>query len=83
MKRSLIVLVVFPSILLSLMVGCGLREKISEEDEIIATIDGSSVTLSEYRSAFEKLKSQLPNGDSLDPEGIMTLKMNMLNRIRG
>lgn len=81
MKRSLILLVLFPTILLSLMVGCGLRDKISEEDEVIASVDGSTVTLSEYKSAFEKLKLQLPKGDSLDPEGIKTLKMNLLNQL--
>lgn len=63
------------------MMGCGLREKASEDNEVIASVDGSTVTLSEYKAAFEKLKSQLPKGDSLDPEGVKTLKMNLLNQL--
>ncbi len=81
MKRSALLLVVFPSIVLSLMVGCGLRDRGGEGDEVLATVDGSTVTLSEYKSALEKLKSQLPKGNSLDPEGIKTLKMSLLNQL--
>jgi len=81
MKRSVMLFAVLSGILLFLMIGCGLRDKAGEADEVIATVDGSSVTLSEYKSAFEKLKSQLPKGDSLDPEGINTLKMNLLNQL--
>jgi len=81
MKRSVILFAVLSGIFLFLMVGCGLRDKAGEADEVIATVDGSTVTLAEYKSAFEKLKSQLPKGDSLDPEGINTLKMNLLNQL--
>jgi peptidyl-prolyl cis-trans isomerase C len=81
MKRSVLLLVVFPIILFSLVVGCGLRDKVGEKDEVLATVDGSAVMLSEYKSALDKLTSQLPKGDSLDPEGTKTLKMNLLNQL--
>ncbi len=78
---TLITLIILMIISLSLVSGCGLREKGGEEDEVLATVDGAAVTLSEYKSALEKLKSQLPKGDSLDPDGIKTLKMNLLNQL--
>jgi peptidyl-prolyl cis-trans isomerase C len=66
---------------LSLVSGCGLRKKVTEKDEVLATVDGATVTLSEFKAALEKLKSQLPRGDTLDPEGIKTLKINLLNQL--
>jgi peptidyl-prolyl cis-trans isomerase C len=84
MKRRiipLIPLIILVIISMSLASGCGLREKGGEEDEVLATVDGAAVTLSEYKSALEKLRSQLPKGDTLDPEGVKTLKMNLLNQL--
>ena len=81
MNRTIVPLLILVMISLSLVSGCGLREKGVEEDEVLATVDGAAVTLSEYKSALDKLKAQLPNGDTLDPEGIKTLKMNLLNQL--
>jgi peptidyl-prolyl cis-trans isomerase C len=81
MKRNTLLLIVSSIILLLLAAGCGLRDKLSEEDEVLATVNGAPITLSEYKAALDKLKSQLPNEDSLDPEGIKTLKMNLLNQL--
>jgi peptidyl-prolyl cis-trans isomerase C len=81
MKRIIVPLVVVVALSLSLVSGCGLREKGGEKDEVLATVDGATVTLSEFKAALEKLKSQLPKGDSLDPEGVKTLKMNLLNQL--
>ena len=82
MKRSILLLIAFSGYpLISRDRDAGSRERVGEEDEVLATVDGTPVTLSEYKSALEKLKSQLPKGDSLDPEGIKTLKMNLLNQL--
>jgi parvulin-like peptidyl-prolyl isomerase len=81
MNRTIVPLLILAIISLSLVSGCGLREKGVEADEVLATVDGAAVTLSEYKSALDKLKAQLPKGDTLDPEGIKTLKMNLLNQL--
>lgn len=81
MKRTVLLLTAFAVILFSLMAGCGLGDKTGQDDEVLATVDGSAITLSEYRAALEKLKAQLPKGDSLDPEGTKTLKLNLLNQL--
>jgi len=82
MKRNVLLPVIFSvCIIFSLSAGCGLKDKVSEEDEVLATVDGSVVTLSEYKAGLEKLKTQLPKGDTLDPEGVQTLKMNLLNQL--
>ncbi len=81
MKRNILILIAFSGILLFLATGCGLKDRVNEEDEVLATVNGTPITLSEYKASLEKLKSQLPKGDSLDPEGIKTLKMNLLNQL--
>ncbi|MCI0480415.1 MAG: SurA N-terminal domain-containing protein, partial [Candidatus Dadabacteria bacterium] len=81
MKRIVLLLAVLYGVLLLLMAGCGLGDKTGQDDEVLATVDGSTITLAEYKAALEKLKSQLPKGDSLDPEGIKTLKLNLLNQL--
>ncbi len=81
MKRNTLLLIAFSGILLFLAAGCGLKDRATDEDEVLATVNGTPITLSEYRNSLEKLKSQLPKGDSLDPEGIKTLKMSLLNQL--
>lgn len=79
MKRKILLLIAFSGILLFLAAGCGV--KVNEEDEVLATVNGAPITLSEYKTSLEKLKAQLPKGDSMDPEGIKTLKMSLLNQL--
>jgi parvulin-like peptidyl-prolyl isomerase len=79
MKRTILLLIAFFCILSFLATGCGI--KVSEEDEVLATVNGAPITLLEYKASLEKLKAQLPKGDSMDPEGIKTLKMSLLNQL--
>jgi peptidyl-prolyl cis-trans isomerase C len=81
MKRNILILIAFSGFLLFLATGCGLKDRVNEDDEVLATVNGAPITLSEYKASLEKLKSQLPKGDSMDPEGIKTLKMSLLNQL--
>ena len=81
MKARVPFIIVLISLVFMLLFGCGLGEKGGEGDEVLATVDGAAITLSEYESALEKLKAQLPKGETLDPQGIKSVKMNLLNQL--
>ncbi len=80
MRLVPIILILIP-LGFTLLFGCGLREKEGQGDEVLATVDGATITLSEYKSGLEKLKAQLPPGESLNAEGAKTLKVNLLNQL--
>jgi peptidyl-prolyl cis-trans isomerase C len=61
--------------------SCFLGKKKNEGDEVLATVDGSPITLSQFKSAFDRLKSQFPKDGTLDPEGIKAMKMNIINQL--
>jgi parvulin-like peptidyl-prolyl isomerase len=82
MKTRASVAIVAVFFLIMLAVGCGLKKKGGEGDEVLATVDGATITLSEYKSALEDTKAQLPQGESLDPEALKAVKMNVLNQIK-
>jgi peptidyl-prolyl cis-trans isomerase C len=81
MKTRASVAIVAVFFLIMLAVGCGLKKKGGEGDEVLATVDGATITLSEYKSALEDTKAQLPQGESLDPEALKAVKMNVLNQL--
>jgi peptidyl-prolyl cis-trans isomerase C len=81
MKTKASVPIVAVSLFIMLVCGCGLGEKGGEGDEVLATVDGATITLSEYKSALDETKAQLPQNGSLDPEGVKAVKMNILNQL--
>ena len=61
--------------------GChGQKEEVIE-DEVLATIDGMTITVMDFKSAIDKLKTGLPNEEEIDEERARVMKINLLNQL--
>ncbi len=68
-------------IFLAAVFGCrGQKEEVIE-DEVLATIDGMTITAQEFKSAIDKLKTGIPGEEGIDEERARVMKINLLNQL--
>jgi parvulin-like peptidyl-prolyl isomerase len=81
MNTKIYIIVFGLFILFAAVFGCrGQREDVIE-DEVLATIDGMTIMVSEFKSAIEKLKTGISTEEGIDEERARVMKINLLNQL--
>jgi peptidyl-prolyl cis-trans isomerase C len=66
---------------LLLLAGCQNREEEVKKDEIVATVDGMVITVTDFTTALERATRSIPGDEIIDDERAQTMKINILNQI--
>ena len=81
MNKKIYVIALSVFIFFAAVFGCRGQKEDIIEDEILATIDGMTITVQEFKSAIEKLKTGIPSEEGIDEERARVIKINLLNQL--